>query len=110
MTPEEISAINKRIAEWSGIDSHDCDENAFHCDDCARGSIQTPDYFRTNAAMDLLGVLVDKGYAWSLDGDTKEVYCGVSRYDTFVLSVVESTIPAAICRACLGVAEREGKE
>lgn len=111
MIPEEISEINRKLAEWAGVDSHDCDENAFHCDDCARGSIQTPDYFRTNASQDLLGVLVKKEHSphlyHSVDADGFAAwYCNI---DPGEIYHVRQDISEAICHACLGVAEREGK-
>ena len=134
MTPEEI---NQRIAEWVGIASqyachadgkiyetcvidlnerHDCVhassiETKEQCERwMQRRDIPTPDYYHTNAAMDLLGVLVERGYSpclywcignkWSIelyfDGD-------------YVLGVSKETIPAAICTAIIEMIEREGR-
>ena len=106
MTPEEI---NQRIATWAGLDSHVCDGWSFHCDDCERGSIQTPDYYRSNAAMDLLGVLVERGYKPELS------YHNLNWWHKFSLPgykqpeyyAIKPTIPAAICTAILELKERE---
>ena len=121
MTPEEI---NRRIATWAGLDSHVCDEWAFHCDDCERGSIQTPDYFGSNAAMDLLGVLVGKKYWYKMSShadDTHTVaigeWTGITSEDGnlmwFRKYICEAerkpTIPAAICTAIIELIERDGK-
>ena len=108
MTPEEI---NRRISTWAGLDSHVCDEWSFHCDDCERGSIQTPDYYHTNAAMDLLGVLVERGYKPELS------YHNLNWWHKFSLPgykqpeyyAIKPTIPAAICTAIIELIEREGK-
>ena len=107
MTPEEI---NRRIATWAGLDSHVCDEWSFHCDDCERGSIQTPDYYHANAAMDLLGVLVERGYKPELS------YHNLNWWHKFSLPgykqpeyyAIKPTIPAAICTAIIELIEREG--
>ena len=108
MTPEEI---NRRISTWAGLDSHVCDGWSFHCDDCERGSIQTPDYFGSNAAMDLLGVLVERGYKPELS------YHNLNWWHKFSLPgykqpeyyAIKPTIPAAICTAILELIEREGR-
>ena len=114
MTPEEI---NRRIATWAGLDSHVCDGWSFHCDDCERGSIQTPDYYRSNAAMDLLDVLVERRYSFKINGYVTTqfqvfIYCVTD--DELPLETVSmavhSTIPAAICTAILELIEREGKK
>ena len=121
MTPEEI---NQRIAAWAGLDSHVCDEWSFHCDDCERGSIQTPDYYHANAAMDLLGVLVDKKYWYEMSShadDTHTVaigeWTGITSEDGNLMWIRKyiceaerkPTIPAAICHAIMEIIEREGE-
>ena len=112
MTLEEIHAINRKLAEWVGIDSHTCDEWAFHCDDCERGSIQTPDDFRSNSAMDLLGVLVERGYKPELSYHNLNWWCKFSLpgYKQPEYYAMKPTIPEAICKSILKLIEREGKE
>lgn len=115
MTPEEI---NMRIATWAGLDSHVCDEWSFHCDDCERGSIQTPDYFGSNAAMDLLGVLVERGQRNGKGWTPQLRYTALAGeewcLEIFVADAKDingygNTIPAAICTAILELIERDGE-
>ena len=117
MTPEEI---NRRISTWAGLDSHVCDEWSFHCDDCERGSIQTPDYYHANAAMDLLGVLVERGYGVSMSTVHKVPehlpqllppgWMACVELDGLpVVDALGPTIPAAICHAIMEIIEREGE-
>ena len=107
MTPEEI---NRRISTWAGLDSHVCDEWAFHCDDCERGSIQTPDYYGSNAAMDLLRVLESQEYWWEMgnceNGD-KFIKIG-SWHCGLIVTAQRPAISAAICHAIIELIEREG--
>ena len=107
MTPEEI---NQRISTWAGLDSHVCDEWSFHCDDCERGSIQTPDYIGSNAAMDLLWVLVERGYKVDVQSDGPQ-WSMVLQHPDMNRSIcsLRDTIPAAICTAIIELIEREGR-
>ena len=105
MTPEEI---NRRIAEWVGCEPKFMSVNGVTYDQHFEPFPK--DYYGSNAAMDLLGVLVERGYSpclfwcignkWSIelyfDGD-------------YVLGVSKETIPAAICTAIIELIEREGK-
>ena len=140
MTSEEI---NRMIAEWVGIASqyachadgevdetcvidlnerHDCVyasniETKEQCDLwMQRRDTPTPDYYRSNAAMDLLGVLVERGYSFKINGYVTTqfqvfIYCVTD--DELPLETVSmavhSTIPAAICTAIIELIEREGK-
>ncbi len=121
MTPQEISAINRKLAKWAEITpvlycgaDYPC-SNKKLCSEC-HDSINTyPDYFRTNAAMDLLGVLVERGYTYRLQDDIDGCGHTLIVWEKRTSEMVADSeyvpeIPAAICRACLGVAEREGKE
>ena len=70
MTPGEI---NKRIAEWAGVKPQDncqyfwCEFPGVRCDPSCKNKVFTyPDYCRSNAAMDLLGVLESQGYWWEM--------------------------------------------
>ena len=122
MTLEEINAINRKLAEWAGICPHEdfnhLTESDFFegmpvCSACGVRFDEKdapPDYFRSNASQDLLGVLVEKGYSIILDLNRNGVLTYVWHGKTRVFEGHYNTIPAAICRACLGVAEREGKE
>ena len=135
MTPE---AINMRIAKWAGITSqyachvdgeidatcvidlnerHDCvyASNIETKEQCERWmqrrNTPTPDYFGSNAAMDLLGVLVERGYKPELS------YHNLNWWHKFSLPgskqpeyyAIKPTIPAAICTAILELIEREGR-
>ena len=133
MTPEEI---NRRIAEWVGICPHDSFEyltpSDFHegtplCSQCgvAYGQLdKITDYFHTNAAMDLLGVLVDKKYWYEMSShadDTHTVaigeWTGITSEDGNLMWIRKyiceaerkPTIPAAICHAIMEIIEREGE-
>ena len=98
MTPEEI---NKRVAEyfWPGIMADK---------DYAK---RPTDYYRSNAAMDLLGVLVERGYKPELS------YHNLNWWHKFSLPgykqpeyyAIKPTIPAAICTAIIELIERKGK-
>lgn len=105
--PEEIAAINRRLAEWAGWRQM---EGGIWFDFAGNGRLFLPDY-RTNSAMDLLGVLEDKNYWWEMgtcqNGD-KFVKIG-TWYGGLVTTAQDKDLPAAICHACLEVAEREGK-
>ena len=137
MTPEEI---NKRVAEWVGIASqyachadgevdetcvidlnerHDCvyASNIETKEQCERWMQRrytpTPNYFGSNAAMDLLGVLVERGYSVELQTGSGGNWCEIwvdDDSDTRVgVSQNQPTIPAAICTAILELIEREGR-
>lgn len=68
---------NEKLARWQGLDTHDCDPYSFHCDDCARGSMQTPDYLNDDAAaMSLLDTLVERHYGIELK-NIEYMSCGV---------------------------------
>ena len=121
MTPEEI---NRMIAEWAGICPHDSFEyltpSDFYegtplCSQCgvAYGQLdKITDYFHTNAAMDLLVVLVERGYKPELS------YHNLNWWHKFSLPgykqpeyyAIKPTIPAAICTAILELIEMEAAE
>ena len=140
MTPEEI---NKRVAEWVGIASqyachadgevdetcvidlnerHDCvyASNIETKEQCERWmqrrNTPTPDYFGSNAAMDLLGVLVERGYKCRLLVSFRGVEAGITRlgsgwnHPTNAVNASAGTIPAAICTAIIELIEREAAE
>lgn len=130
MTPE---AINRMIAEWAGCKHkgcRDCDEGTTDClegvsdsdcpyldegeswEQCSYAiARQIPDYFRTNAAMDLLGVLVDRGYKPELSYHNLNWWCKFSLpgYKQPEYYAMKPTIPAAICYAICELIEREGR-
>ena len=125
MTPEEI---NRKLAEWAGLECDNCGTKApdvCGCNISGIGSGSYVDYCRTNAAMDLLGMLVGKKYWYEISShadDTHTVILGEWVDDAWedgtsawirkyiCESKRQPTIPAAICHACLEVAEREGEE
>ena len=115
MTPDEI---NLMIAEWAGVKPQDncqyswCEFPGVKCDPSCKNKVFTyPDYFGSNAAMDLLGVLVERGYKPELS------YHNLNWWHKFSLPgykqpeyyAIKPTIPAAICTAILELIEREGK-
>lgn len=120
MNDDEISTINRKLAEWAGVKAvHVCKalvadserECECPCDGCIERGEFYPDYFRTNASQDLLGVLVKKEHSphlyHSVDADGFAAwYCNI---DPGEIYHVRQDISEAICHACLGVAEREGK-
>lgn len=119
MTPEEISAINKRLSEWAGITPQiECASDSVPpcigpCKGCEDVITHYPEFFRSNAAMDLLQVLASREYWWEMknckNGD-KSIRISSWHGVGVIAAAQQPTIPAAICRACLEVAEREGKE
>ena len=136
MTPEEI---NKRVAEWVGIASqyachadgevdetcvidlnerHDCvyASNIETKEQCERWmqrrNTPTPDYFGSNAAMDLLGVLVERGYTYKMLGAPGTHYMAIgdsTGYCPMAATKCQKTPSAAICTAIMELIEREGK-
>ena len=109
MTPEEI---NRMIAEWVGCEPKFMSVNGVtydqHCEPFPK------DYYGSNAAMDLLGVLVERRYSFKINGYVTTqfqvfIYCVTD--DELPLETVSiavhSTIPAAICTAILELIERE---
>lgn len=131
MTPE---AINRKLAEWAGRKHkgcRDCDEGTTDClegvsdsdcpyldegeswEQCSYAiARQIPDYFRTNAAMDLLGVLVERGYGLAMEYGYKEWSCAIRipHMNAPRFFGKAPTVPEAICHAILKLIEREGKE
>lgn len=126
MTPE---AINRRIAEWAGLCWH---ERAFHfyvkenkvfCRKCKQWipivsgvdyAPRNPDYFRSNAAMDLMVVMVAKNYIPSMEylEHMREWEVAIFRSgdNESVLSVARhKELPGTICTAILELIEREGR-
>ena len=124
MTPEEI---NDMLARWVGFEGSGLNNtfndppnsNPYHCH-----ILPTPDYFGSNAAMDLLGVLVGKKYWYEMSShadDTHTVaigeWTGITSEDGnlmwFRKYICEAerkpTIPAAICTAIIELIERDGK-
>ena len=102
---------NEILARWQGLDSHECDEHAFHCDDCVRGSMQTPDYLTNSAAcMSLLDTLVKKGYY------PEVFYCSAHNWncaiqdDDLAVQGRDKDINTAIVAAVLEVAKKEQVE
>lgn len=104
---------NEKLARWQGLDSHTCDENAFHCDGCQRGSIQTPDYLNDDAAaMSLLDTLVEKKYHPVLRTSDATEGWRLAIYDDYCnAQIVEitgkPTRREAVVAACLEVARKE---
>ena len=106
MTPEEI---NRMIAEWVGCEPKFMSVNGVtydqHCEPFPK------DYYGSNAAMDLLGVLVERGYKPELS------YHNLNWWHKFSLPgykqpeyyAIKPTIPAAICTAIMELIEREGR-
>ena len=109
MTPEEI---NKRIATWLGLKCTCKGAYWGACEMHSNGGVAT-DYYHTNAAMDLLGVLVERGYSVELQTGSGGNWCEIwvdDDSDTRVgVSQNQPTIPAAICTAILELIEREGR-
>ena len=108
MTPEEI---NQRIATWLGLKCTCKGAYWGACEMHSNGGVATG-YYHTNAAMDLLGVLVERGYKPELS------YHNLNWWHKFSLPgykqpeyyAIKPTIPAAICTAIIELIEREGKE
>ena len=93
MTPEEI---NRRIAEWAGRSAKFMSVNGVTYDQRCE---QFPkDYYGSNAAMDLLVVLVERGYKVDLQSDGPQ-WSMVLQQPDMRRSVcsLRDTIPAAIC-------------
>lgn len=118
MTPEEI---NQRIATWLGLKCTCKGAYWGACEMHSNGGVAT-DYYHTNAAMDLLGVLVGKKYWYKMSShadDTHTVaigeWTGITSEDGnlmwFRKYICEAerkpTTPAAICTAILKLKERE---
>lgn len=114
MTPE---AINKKLAEWAGAaPQKQCKVGVVdpgrECDGKCDGFIEClkvyPDYFRSNAAMDLLGVLVEREYYPCLFLDiTRRLWrMSIMRIERGMWFGEGSTIPEAICHAILELKER----
>ena len=106
MTPEEI---NLMIAELEGRSAKFMSVNGVTYDQRCE---QFPkDYFGSNAAMDLLGVLESQGYWWEMgnceNGD-KFIKIG-SWYGGLIVTAQRPAISAAICTAIIELIEREGK-
>lgn len=99
---------NEKIALWVGLDTHTCDPHSFHCEDCFRGSSQTPDYENSDAAaVTLLSVLVEKGYDYLIDGDADRIEVEIFCADSRVVLVSNLSISAAITSAILQLIESE---
>ena len=111
MTPEEI---NRRIATWLGLKCTCKGAYWGACEMHSNGGVAT-DYYRTNAAMDLLVVLVERGYTYTLQDNIHGAGHGlfIWRRDDTLNELADSsyqpTIPAAICTAILELIEREGR-
>ena len=103
MTPEEI---NRKCAELGGRSAKFMSVNGVTYDQRCE---QFPkDYYHTNAAMDLLGVLVERGYKVDVQSDGQQwsmvlQHLGMNRS----ICSLRDTIPAAICTAILELIERE---
>ena len=106
MTPEEI---NRKCAEWAGRSAKFMSVNGITYDQRCE---QFPkDYYGSNAAMDLLVVLVERGYKPELS------YHNLNWWHKFSLPgykqpeyyAIKTTIPAAICHAIMELIEREGR-
>ena len=112
MTPEEI---NQRIATWLGLKCTCKGAYWGACEMHSNGGVAT-DYYHTNAAMDLLGVLVERGYKCRLLVSFRGVEASITRlgsgwnHPTNAVNASAGTIPAAICTAIIELIEREGKE
>ena len=104
------------IAEWAGWKKEHrgwrSPEGVFYFDEPSFESLalipQYPDYCCSNAAMDLLRVLVERGYKVDVQSDGPQwsmvlQHPGMKR----AICSLQSTIPAAICHAILELIERE---
>ena len=118
MTPDEI---NLMIAEWAGVKPQDncqyswCEFPGVKCDPSCKNKVFTyPDYFGSNAAMDLLVVLVERGYQAEMHTNAHQTRVFILGFDdeqcVAVAKGIGDTIPAAICTAIMELIEREGKE
>ena len=110
MTPEEI---NRKCAEWEGRSAKFMSVNGVTYDQRCE---QFPkDYYRSNAAMDLLVMLVERGYKCRLLVSFRGVEAGITRlgsgwnHPAKAVGVSAPTIPAAICHSIIELIEREGK-
>ena len=106
MTPEEI---NQRIATWLGLKCTCKGAYWGACEMHSNGGVAT-DYYHTNAAMDLLGVLESQGYWWEM-GNCKNGYKFIkigSWYGGLIVTAQRPAISAAICHAIIELIEREG--
>ena len=75
----------------------------------SNGGVAT-DYYRTNAAMDLLGVLVERGYKVDVQSDGPQWSMVLQHPDMKrAICSLRDTIPAAICTAIMEIIEREGE-
>ena len=107
MTPEEI---NRMIAEWVGCEPKFMSVNGVtydqHCEPFPK------DYYGSNAAMDLLGVLVERGYKPELSYHNLNWWCKFSLpgYKQPEYYAMKPTIPEAICNAICELIEREGRD
>ena len=112
MTPEEI---NQRIAEWAGwtnVKQSRMYQGRLMGNMPERYEMMViPDYYRSNAAMDLLVVLVERGYYPCLFFDiTRKVWrTSITQIERGMWFAEGSTIPAAICTAIIELIEREGR-
>ena len=104
MTPEEI---NRKCAEWAGRSAKFMSVNGVTYDQRCE---QFPkDYYGSNAAIDLLGVLVERGYYPCLFLDiTRKVWrMSITQIGRGVWFAEGNTIPAAICTAIIELIERD---
>ncbi len=95
------------LAKWAGFDEHECDEWAFHCDDCQRGSPELRHYTTSDQdAVLLLPVLVENGYQPALVCLIDNSWCcTILKNRGYVLDKIAPTIAAAICNAILSLPE-----
>lgn len=113
MTPEEI---NQRIATWMGWTNV---QRSRRHQGRLMGNmperfelIIVPDYFQSNAAIDLLGVLVERGYTYKMLGAPGTHYMAIgdsTGYCPMAATKCQKTPSAAICTAIIELIEREGK-
>lgn len=113
MTPEEI---NRRIAEWAGwtLQKGMGAIPDYWKSPTGETTHYHPDYSHTNAAMDLLVVLVEREYTYRLQDDLAGCGHVLIVWDKRTSELVAnsdylSTIPAAICTAIIELIEREGR-
>ena len=106
MTPEEI---NQRIATWLGLKCTCKGAYWGACEMHSNGGVAT-DYYHTNAAMDLLGVLVERGCTYKMLGAPGTHYMAIgdsTGYCPMAATKCQKTPSAAICTAIIELIERE---
>ena len=112
MTPQEINQTLAVFHGYTNISESDCGN--FICGDNPNGSGRNrlPDYYNTNAAFDLLDVLVERGWQYSLEYISfckphQRMMIFTASRESWVVSLEASTKSAAICLAIIQLLEKE---